>query len=264
MTESNLTMNIKLYLGILYVSITVGYGQTVTPEGRLTSSRVEFINRSGKKLTREGVYPTGQINLILPCTILMVNHVTSRGVAPVNKNVTYELAYSSITGTEKCWLMQNLGSTNPPPTATNNTEAAAGWYWQFGAKRGYQFTTARTPSSTWPTQPLVNTDWPAGNDPCTIELGRGWRLPTYAEWQAVDLVTSNLTSLFNSDLKMHAAGLLSLSGALSNRGSTVHYWSKTSFSTTHARAYVIPTANGSATTSTNDKDAGFSIRCIRD
>ncbi len=264
MTESNLTMNIKLYVGIFFLSVTVGYGQTVTPEGRLTSNRVEYINRSGKKLTYEGVFPTGQLNPLLPCTILAVNHVTSRGVAPVNKNVVYELAYSTITGTQKCWLMQNLGATNPPPTATNSTEDAAGWYWQFGAKKGYRYTTSRTPSTAWPSQPLENTDWSRANDPCTIELGVGWRLPTYAEWQAVDVVTSNLSSLFNSDLNMHAAGLLGLTGTLSNRGITAHYWSKSSFSTTHARAYVIPTANGNATTSTNDKDAGFSIRCIRD
>ena len=264
MTEFNLTMNTRLFLGIFFLSATVGYGQNVTQQGRLTFNRGEYINRSGKKLTYEGVYPTGELNPLLPCTILPVNHVTSRGVAPVNKNIAYELAYSSITGTQKCWLMQNLGATNRPTAGTDNTEAAAGWYWQFGAKKGYQYTTSRTPSSAWPAQPLVNTDWTKANDPCTIELGQGWRLPTYAEWQAVDVVTSNLSSLFNSELKMHAAGLLGLTGVLGERGSTVHYWSKTSFSTTHARAYVIPTANGSATTSTNDKDAGFSIRCIRD
>jgi len=263
-TESNLTMNIKLSVGIFFLSITMGYGQTVTPEGRLTSSREEYINRSGKKLTYEGVYPTGQLNPLLPCTILAVNHVTTRGVAPVNKNIVYELAYSSITGTQKCWLMQNLGSTNPPLTATDNTEAASGWYWQFGAKKGYRYTTTRTPSTAWPSQPLENTDWARANDPCTIELGIGWRLPTYAEWRAVELATSNINSLFNSDLKMHAAGYLSLSGALTGRGSTAHYWSKTTSTTANARAYVIPTATGRSTTSTNDKDAGFSIRCIRD
>ncbi len=27
-----------------------------------------------------------------------------------------------------------------------------------------------------------NLDWQAANDPCTLELGNGWRLPTYTEW----------------------------------------------------------------------------------
>ena len=264
MTESNLTMNIKLYLGILFLSITVGYGQNVTPQGKLTFNRGEYINRAGKKLTYEGVYPTGELNPLLPCTVLPVNHVTSRGVAPVNKNIVYELAYSSITGTQKCWLMQNLGSTNPPPTATNSTEAAAGWYWQFGAKRGYQFTTTRTPSSTWPTQPLVNTDWPAGNDPCTIELGSGWRIPNVTEWTNVN--NTNLRAqAYAGVLKMHAAGfLIQGSGTLSNRGTNFAYWSSNYSDLTNAKALSIQTTQTYNQITNNDKDAAFSIRCIRD
>lgn len=256
-------MHIKLFI-LLVLTTSNAFAQAVTGAGKISNTRSEFVNQAGKRFTLDGVLPTGKIDALPPCTNIRIEHVTSRGVAPVAKTITYDLAFSTITGENKCWLLQNLGSTNPPISAVDNTEAASGWYWQFGAKRGYQFTTTRTPSSAWPAQPIVNTDWPAGNDPCTIELGTGWRIPTYTEWQAVELVTSNLTSLFNSDLKMHAAGLVSLSGALANRGSTAHYWSKTTFSTTHARAYVIPTVNGSATTSTNDKDAGFSIRCIRD
>jgi len=140
---------------------------------------------------------------------LIVNHITSRGVAPVAKTVTYNLAYSTITGTSKCWLLQNLGATNPPATATDNTEASAGWYWQFASKVGYRYTTSRTPSTSYPNRILTNVDWASSEDPCTIELGSGWRLPTYVEWQAVELAATNLNAVFNSDLKMHAAGFLS-------------------------------------------------------
>jgi hypothetical protein len=257
-------MNTRIILGLLLLHCTASYGQSITPSGRLTTTRAEFINKAGKKETLDGVERTGKINLLPPCTNLLVNHITSRGVAPVAKTVIYNLAYSTITGENKCWLLQNLGSASAPASSTDNTEAAAGWYWQFGAKKGYQYTSSRTPSSAWPAQALVNTDWATGNDPCTIELGSGWRLPTYVEWQAVELAATNLSSLFNSELKMHAAGLLGLTGILGERGSTVHYWSNTSYSTTHARAYVIPTLSGRSTTSTNDKDAGFSVRCIRD
>lgn len=237
---------------------------TATSSGRGSTVRTEFINRAGKKSTLDGVYTTGKLNILPPCTNLTINHITSRGVAPVAKTITYNLQYSSITGQNKCWLLQNLGSTNAPSTATDATEASSGWYWQFGSKIAYRFITSRTPSTTYPNRTLTNVDWSAAQDPCTIELGSGWRLPTYAEWQAVELATVNLNSLFASDLKMHAAGYLSTAGLITERGSTVHYWSTDSYSTTHARAYVIPTLNGSPTTSTNDKDAGFSVRCIRD
>ena len=49
-------------------------------------------------------------------------------MAPVAKTITYNLAYSTITGENKCWLLQNLGSTNAPLSSTDNTEAASGWY----------------------------------------------------------------------------------------------------------------------------------------
>lgn len=257
-------MNTRYFIAFVLLTINAVSAQSITVEGRLSTSRAEFINKAGQKQTLDGVEPTGRLNILPPCTNMIVNHITSRGVAPVTKTVTYNLAYSSITGTSKCWLIQNLGATNAPTSATDATEGSAGWYWQFGAKKGYQYTTSRTPSSAWPAQALVNTDWAAAQDPCTIELGSGWRLPTYVEWQAVELVTSNLNALFNSNLKMHAAGYLSTGGTILERGSTVHYWSSDTYSTTHARAYVIPTLNGSSTTSTNDKDAGFSVRCIRD
>lgn len=257
-------MNIRCYLGLLIFFSTACLGQSITSEGRMSTTRSEFINKAGKQMTLDGVERTGKINILPPCTNMIVSHITSRGVAPVAKTVTYNLAYSTITGTNKCWLLQNLGSTNPPVSATDNTEASAGWYWQFGSKIGYRYTTSRTPSTTWPSQALMNNDWSTAQDPCTIELGTGWRMPTYAEWQAVELAARNLTNLFASELAMHAAGYLNLSGSLVERGSTVHYWSNTSYSTTHARAYVIPTLSGTSTTSTNDKDAGFSVRCIRD
>ena len=45
--------------------------------------------------------------------------------------------------------------------------------------------TTRTPTAldffwTQPTQ-----DWQPANDPCTIELGPGWRIPNLTEWNAV-------------------------------------------------------------------------------
>jgi hypothetical protein len=257
-------MHTKLLFFLMLATYACFSQMTTTSSGKKSTLRSEFVNRAGKKSTLDGVYTTGKLNTLPPCTNLIVNHLTSRGVAPVAKTVTYNLAYSTITGSNKCWLLQNLGSTNPPTSATDNTEAAAGWYWQFASKVGYRYTTTRTPSTTYPNRTLLNVDWSPSEDPCTIELGSGWRLPTYAEWQSVQIAATNLNALYNSELHMHAAGFLTTGGTITERGTTVHYWSSDSYSTSHARAYVIPTLNGTSTTSTNDKDAGFSVRCIRD
>lgn len=241
-------------------------GQAVTLEGKITNTRSEFVNKAGKRFTLDGVLPSGKLDALPPCTNLRVVHVAGAGrVAPVNKTITYELAYSSITGTNKCWLLQNLGSTNQPSSATDATENAAGWYWQFGSKTGYKYTTTRTPSTTWPNRTLTNTDWSAAQDPCTIELGTGWRLPTYQEWRTISINYRYEANIFASDIKLHNAGWLRQSdGLIQARGITTHYWSSTSDTDVNARGFVIPTAGGTSTSSTNDKDAGFSIRCIRD
>ena len=257
-------MHIRLFI-ILIFTTCFAFGQSVTGQGRITNSRSEFVNKAGKRFTLDGVLPTGQLDALPPCTNIRIEHITSRGVAPVAKTITYDLAYSTITGTNKCWLLQNLGSTNPPISATDNTEAASGWYWQFGSKTGFRYTTSRTPSSTWPNRTLTNVDWAASQDPCTIELGTGWRLPTYQEWRTIALNYNYEAQLFASEINLHNAGWLRQSdGVIQERGSTTHYWSLDSDTNANARGFVIPTAGGISTSSTNDKDAGFSVRCIRD
>ena len=67
-----------------------------------------------------------------------------------------------------------------------------------------------------------NSDWLAANDPCALELGSGWRLPTSTEWTNVDASGgwTDWNGPWNSALKMHAAGYLLVSdGSLDYRGS---------------------------------------------
>lgn len=261
-------MPIRLLILLICVTQMV-LGQAVTQEGKITNSRSEFVNKAGKRYTLDGVLPSGKIDALPPCTNLRVVHVAGTGrVAPVDKTITYELAYSSITGTNKCWLLQNLGSSNQPSIATDNSENAAGWYWQFGSKQGFQYTTVRTPSTTpavWAGRNLAHVDWPASEDPCTIELGTGWRLPTYLEWRTIAINYNYEAQIFASDIKLHNAGWLrQTDGVIQERGTTTHYWSKDSDTEVNARGFVIPTAGAVSTTSTNNKDAGFSVRCIRD
>ncbi|WP_395785062.1 hypothetical protein [Aquirufa sp.] len=258
-------MHIRLFILLILTTCNL-FGQAVTVQGKITNSRSEFVNKAGKRFTYEGVLPSGKLDALPPCTSIRIEHVTSRGVAPVAKTITYDLAYSTITGANKCWLLQNLGSTNPPISATDDTENASGWYWQFGSKIGYRYVgTSRTPSSTWPNRTLTNTDWATNQDPCTIELGTGWRLPTYQEWRTIALNYNYEAQLFASEIKLHNAGWLRQSdGLIQERGITTHYWSGESDTEVNARGFVIPSVGAKSTSSTNDKDAGFSVRCIRD
>jgi hypothetical protein len=96
-------------------------------------------------------------------------------------------------------------------------------------------------------------------------LGTGWRIPTYAEWRTIAINYRDEDDIFGSDIKLHNAGWLrQTEGLIQERGITTHYWSRDSDTNANARGFVIPTSGGVSTTSTNDKDAGFSIRCIRD
>ena len=119
--------------------------------------------------------------------VLTINHTTANSVAPENKTVNYGTVTSNISGASKCWITQNLGSTNQASSVTDASEASAGWYWQFNRKRGYKHDgTTRTPSTTWINSISESSDWVAANDPCTIELGSGWRIPTSTEWTNAD------------------------------------------------------------------------------
>lgn len=112
---------------------------------------------------------------------ITINHVAGT-VAPVTKTVTYGTLTSSLSGASKCWITRNLGASQQASSATDNTEASAGWYWQFNRKQGYQYTTTRTPSSAWDaTNDNSSATWEASKDPCTLELGSGWRIPTSTE-----------------------------------------------------------------------------------
>ena len=64
---------------------------------------------------------------------------TAGTVAPVTKTVTYGTVLTDIGGTgSKCWITQNLGADQQATSATDATEASAGWYWQFGRKQGFK------------------------------------------------------------------------------------------------------------------------------
>ncbi|MBM3405012.1 MAG: hypothetical protein FJY10_09010 [Bacteroidetes bacterium] len=211
----------------------------------------------------ESVIPTPAFGCGLSLTI---NHVVAGGVAPVNKTVIYGTTDGIPGETSKCWITRNLGASQQATAVSDATEASAGWYWQFNLKQGYKHDgTTRTPSTTWISSINENSNWISDKDPCTLELGTGWRIPTYTEWFNVDASGGWTTwnGPWNSLLKMHAAGLLSYSdGSLLNRGSNGNYWSSTQYSNTNG--WNLYFSSSFCYMSVNNKASGFSLRCIRD
>jgi len=193
---------------------------------------------------------------------LAVTH-TAGVVSPVTVNITYGTVTSTLSGESKCWITRNLGATTQAGSATDGTDASAGWYWQFNRKQGYMVGT--TPAWTIAT---INedSDWIAGNDPCTIELGTGWRIPTYTEWFNADAngAWTTYTDTFASDLKLHAAGFLGEDyGTLGSRGVLGLYWSSTQQSSDIYGKYLLFSSSFSNMDYVS-KAAGMSVRCLKD
>jgi hypothetical protein len=191
---------------------------------------------------------------------------TAGAVAPVDKTVTYGTVASTLTGSSKCWITQNLGATNQATSATDATEEAAGWYWQFNRMQGFKHDgTTRTPT-TWITSISETSDWTSANDPCTLLLGTGWRLPTNTEWTNADAngAWTSYTGTYASVLKLHAAGYLHdyNNGVLVVRGGNGIYWSSTQSSTTVG--WFLYFSSGYSGVLSSSKANGYSARCLND
>ncbi|MDD5504617.1 MAG: hypothetical protein PHV77_04820, partial [Candidatus Omnitrophica bacterium] len=201
----------------------------------------------------------------IPCgESLSITH-TAGSVAPVTKTVTYGTVLTSLTGTEQCWITQNLGADQQATSATDSTEASAGWYWQFNKPQGYKYDTARTPSTTWITSIDENSDWTTANDPCTLLLGSDWRIPTLTEWTNADANGgwTDYTTAYNSVLKLHTAGYLHWSaGALYSRGAIGYYWSMTK--SISSNGYCLYSSSSASAMQEASKAHGFSVRCLSD
>ena len=196
---------------------------------------------------------------------ITIDHVAG-SIAPMNKTVTYGTVKNIPGETSKCWITSNLGADHQATGKDDATEASAGWYWQFNRMQGYKHDgTTRTPNSTWINSIDENLDWQAANDPCLLELGDGWRIPTATEWTNVDESGGwiDWNGPWNSDLKLHAAGHLSnTDGSLNLRGSGGSYWSSTQYSTADSRqlGFMI----GYCYVGGNSKTFGFSLRCLKE
>jgi hypothetical protein len=230
----------------------------VVPAG--TNGKVLTFNY-GKPIWGQASYPS--------CgTSFTVNHIEG-SVAPVTKTVTYGTVTNVPGEPTKCWITSNLGADHQATGVSDVTEASAGWYWQFNRKQGYKHDgTTRTPNTTWITSNTDPSDWTLANDPCVIELGVGWRIPTSTEWNNVDAggAWSMSFDAWQSSLKMHQAGYLgSSSGGLGSRGIIGLYYSSnpyTSNGTTSGYYLYITAGQSYVDHSTNY--LAMTLRCIRD
>jgi hypothetical protein len=188
-------------------------------------------------------------------------------VAPVAKLVNYGTTiFESQNEPAKCWITSNLGSDHQATAVNDNTEASAGWYWQFNRKQGYKHDgTTRTPNSTWIYPINENSGWTLAEDPCTIELESNWRIPTYTEWHNLWITGgwSDWNGPWNSVLKLHAAGVFEFNGDFGARGTYGYYWSSSAESNLQAYYFVLA-AVGCYSESYYEKAAGMTVRCLKD
>ncbi len=213
--------------------------------------------------------PVNLTQSTLTCLIcgdpFIISHVAGE-VAPVDKTVTYGTVNNIPGELTKCWITSNLGADHQATAVNDAAEASAGWYWQFNRKQGYKHDgTTRTPNTAWITDIIEDSEWLPANDPCVLELGNGWRLPTKTEWTNVDVtgVWTNWSGPWNSLLKMHAAGYLYYGdGLLRNRGSYGIYWSITQSQSDYA--WELYFHSSQSIMYDFYKANAFTARCIRD
>ena len=233
----------------------------------LSSNKMQRIGAIQKK-----VYNSSNSDNSSCGSILTITHHAG-DVAPENKTINYGVVSSNISGVNKCWITQNLGAERHATDGTggidDKSDASKGWYWQFNRKQGYSAfengynNTKLTPSTSWIRTIEENSDWKSENDPCTLLLGDGWRIPTKTEWENV--INSNGWNPYKSVLKMHNSGFLSDSyGLLTFLGGIGYCWSSDQFIDSYGKGWQGWYVERGSRLTVAGKANGHSVRCLKD
>lgn len=258
-TTSSPTINDK------FAPATPGIGSFFTTVGGL-SPMVTYYARAFVR-TQAGTYYGNELSFTSAnwsCgDSLTYYHLAVNNVAPEDKLVTYG-TLANVTGVPNtCWLTRNLGASRQANAITDASPEAAGWYWQFNRKYGYKNDgSATTPTTFWLPNILEENDWLSAKDPCTLELGNGWRIPDIAEYYNL-LGYNNWQTQPNlawtSDLKFHYAGYLTQ--ALTKRGVEGHYWVQDYSNYDSGSVFKILTT--SVVVAYDNKKWALPLRCIK-
>ena len=196
---------------------------------------------------------------------ITISHIAGV-VAPVYKIVTYGTVTNIPGEPSKCWITSNLGADHQATAVDDATESSAGWYWQFNRLQGYKHDGSIVFPSWTISWIIENSDWIIENDPCSHEIGVGWHIPTFTEWNNVNTSGNwtNWNGPWNSGLKLHAAGsLFSHTGSIRNRGGDGIYCITTQLSNSGVWSLFFH-SEGSTLNSNLAKADGFTIRCLRE
>ncbi|MDO7742637.1 MAG: fibrobacter succinogenes major paralogous domain-containing protein, partial [Pedobacter sp.] len=239
-----------------------GIGEFTTVISGVEENKIYYVRAYATNSSGTGYSLVKKIRICLPVTVV---HKAGENGSAVDKTVTYKTINTDFTGTDKCWITQNLGADREASALNDATEASSGWYWQFNKLQGIKSDGGTmTPGTAWVTSISENSDWLPANDPCARLLGWGWRIPASTEFVAVAKAPQNWTGMamaFESPLKFHYGGyLLYTNGALTGRGTANDYWTSNQSGATTG-TYINDVKD---LWTVNPKTYGFTIRCLKD
>lgn len=205
-----------------------------------------------------------------------VSHGFLDGVTPSGDSQFEERSYRLVEsqwkgGVDKIWIERNLGSTGAVKNEVDSDDGRAGWFFQFNKRQGYYHDgSSRIPGGGWPIGEEKNSDWDIENDPCRMAFGSKWHIPGSDEWADFlsapksddGMAHGNLSDAFDSLLRIHGAGVITTSGNLNGRGSSVIYWSNEEADSENGEMIWI--TNSDSVMDVGAKSGGAPLRCVKD
>jgi hypothetical protein len=238
----------------LSVSNVVTYSVTGLTAGTTYYYRIRAVNACGTSTNSNTITLATLPGVVSGCNTSQVE-------------ADYGTVVTSLSGASQTWITRNLGATTQASSGSDVSDAAAGCYFQFNRAQAYIHDNGGAVSPAWTiTSISENSDWLIANDPCRLQLGGTWRLPTYTEWLNTDAngAWNDHTNSYASVLKIHSAGYLDPSnGSLSSRGFVSFYHSSTSFSLTGGWYLALSSFSSYPNNNSTTKTYGSSVRCLK-